>query len=169
MRGSPPVVERWTGIPTTRMLEGERDKPAAYRGRNRTARGVPAGGDLRGCERGQEGKGRIERSGAAPRFVHVSWAPPASAKTELAKALAEFLFDDESALVRDRHVEIHGEALRVAADRWHRRAMSATRREAPSPRQSGAGPTRSCCSTRSKKGTSGGVQCAPAGPWTTAS
>ena len=43
--------------------------------------------------------------------------PTGVGKTELTKALAEFLFDDETALHPHRHVGIHGEALGRAADR----------------------------------------------------
>ncbi len=43
--------------------------------------------------------------------------PTGVGKTELTKALAEFLFDDESALVRIDMSRVHGEALGGAADR----------------------------------------------------
>ncbi len=43
--------------------------------------------------------------------------PTGVGKTELAKALAEFLFDDERALLRIDMSEYHGEALGGAADR----------------------------------------------------
>ena len=40
--------------------------------------------------------------------------PTGVGKTELAKALAEFLFDDDQAMVRIDMSRVHGEALRVA-------------------------------------------------------
>ena len=43
--------------------------------------------------------------------------PTGVGKTELAKALAEFLFDDEHAMVRIDMSEYHGEALGRPADR----------------------------------------------------
>ena len=43
--------------------------------------------------------------------------PTGVGKTELTKALAEFLFDDETRAHTHRHVGIHGEALGRAADR----------------------------------------------------
>ena len=42
--------------------------------------------------------------------------PTGVGKTELARALAEYLFDSESRDGADRHVRVHGEAHRVAAD-----------------------------------------------------
>ena len=43
--------------------------------------------------------------------------PTGVGKTELTKALAEFLFDDETAMMRHRHVGVHGEARGRPADR----------------------------------------------------
>ena len=56
--------------------------------------------------------------------------PTGVGKTELAKALAEFLFDDEQAMVRIDMSRVHGEALGGAADRGAPRATWATRRAA---------------------------------------
>ena len=42
----------------------------------------------------------LARSQAAHRVASCSWAPPGVGKTEVARALAEFLFDEENALVR---------------------------------------------------------------------
>ena len=53
----------------------------------------------------------------------------------------------------DRHVRVHGEALRRRGSSARRPATSATRRAASSPRRCAAGPTRSCCSTRSRRRT----------------
>ena len=44
-----------------------------------------------------------------------SWDPPEWEKTELAKTLADFLFNDEKVSDQDRHERIHGENLRFPA------------------------------------------------------
>jgi ATP-dependent Clp protease ATP-binding subunit ClpC len=43
--------------------------------------------------------------------------PSGVGKTLLAKALAEFMFGDEDAMIHDRHVRVHGEAQRQPPDR----------------------------------------------------
>ena len=50
-----------------------------------------------------------------------------------------------------RHERVHGEALGVPPDRRPAGLRRATRRAASSPRRCGAGPTRSCSSTRSRR------------------
>ena len=79
--------------------------------------------------------------------------PTGVGKTELARALAEFLFDDEDAMVRIDMSRVHGEARRVAA---HRRAARLRRLRRGRPADRGRAPaarTRSCCSTRSRRRT----------------
>ena len=78
--------------------------------------------------------------------------PTGVGKTELARALAEFMFDDERAMVRLDMSE-YQERHTVARLSARRPATSATRRAASSPRRCGAGPTRSSCSTRSRRRT----------------
>ena len=56
--------------------------------------------------------------------------PTGVGKTELARALAEFLFDDEQRDGPHRHERVHGEVRRLAAGRRASRATSATRRAA---------------------------------------
>jgi ATP-dependent Clp protease ATP-binding subunit ClpC len=53
-------------------------------------------------------------AGPAPADRARSWSsgPTGVGKTELTKALAEYLFDDETALFRSRHVGVHGESTR---------------------------------------------------------
>ena len=67
--------------------------------------------------------------------------PTGVGKTELARALAEFLFDDEKAMIRIDMSRVPGEAHRRAGWSAPRRATSATRRAASSPRRSAAGRT----------------------------
>ena len=69
--------------------------------------------------------------------------PTGVGKTELAKALAEFLFDSETAMVRLDMSEF-GERHNVARLIGARPATWATRRGADSPRRSAAGLIRSC-------------------------
>ena len=68
--------------------------------------------------------------------------PTGVGKTELARALAEFLFDDERAMVRidmSEYMEKHSVSRGSSA---RRPATSATRRAASSPRRFGAARTR---------------------------
>ena len=79
--------------------------------------------------------------------------PTGVGKTELAKALAEFLFDDEKAHGAHRHERVRREALRLAAASAPLPATSATSRAASSPRRCAAARTPSSCSTRSRRRT----------------
>ena len=93
------VVERWTGIPTSKMLEGERDKllrmEDALHGRvigQHTA--VKSVADaVRRARAGLNDEGR-------PLGSFLFLGPTGVGKTELTKAVAEFLFDDDNAMVR---------------------------------------------------------------------
>ncbi len=93
------VVERWTGIPTSRMLEGERDKLLRMEdglhkrviGQNAAVRAVANA--VRRARAGLNDEGR-------PLGSFLFLGPTGVGKTELTKAVAEFLFDDDSAMVR---------------------------------------------------------------------
>jgi len=93
------VVEDWTGIPVARMLEGDREKlrrmPERLRlrvvGQDRAIELVSAA-----VKRARVGL----QDPARPIGSFLFLGPTGVGKTELAKALAEFLFDDEGALVR---------------------------------------------------------------------
>ena len=67
---------------------------------------------------------RPEGPEAAYRLALSSSARPASGKTELAKALAEFMFGSEDMMIKHRHVRIYGTARRLALGRAHLRGMS---------------------------------------------
>ena len=93
------VVERWTGVPVSRMLEGEREKLLRMEeelGRRvigqRTAVTAVANA-VRRARAGLNDEGR-------PLGSFLFLGPTGVGKTELTKALAEFLFDDENAMVR---------------------------------------------------------------------
>ena len=93
------VVERWTGIPTSRMLEGEREKLLRMEeglhkrviGQDRAVRAV-----ANAVRRARAGLNDENRPLGSFLFL----GPTGVGKTELTKAVAEFLFDDDSAMVR---------------------------------------------------------------------
>ena len=77
--------------------------------------------------------------------------PTGVGKTELAKALAEYLFDGEKRHGAHRHVRVHGEVLRAAPDR-RASGIRGLRRGRPADR--GRAPQALlawCCSTRSRR------------------
>jgi ATP-dependent Clp protease ATP-binding subunit ClpB len=93
------VVSKWTGIPVTKMLEGERDKLVHMEERIHKR--------VVGQEEAIEAVANTVRRGRAglqdpnkPLGSFLFLGPTGVGKTELAKALAEFLFDDEQAIVR---------------------------------------------------------------------
>jgi ATP-dependent Clp protease ATP-binding subunit ClpB len=93
------VVARWTGIPATRLLEGETEKLIHMEERlHRRVIGQDAAVEavanaLRRARTGLQDPHR-------PIGSFVFLGPTGVGKTELAKALAEFMFDDERAMVR---------------------------------------------------------------------
>jgi ATP-dependent Clp protease ATP-binding subunit ClpB len=93
------VVSRWTGIPVTRMLEGERDKLVHME--ERLQRRVIGQGE---AVTAVSDAVRRARSGLQdpnrPIGSFIFMGPTGVGKTELAKALAEFIFDSEQAMVR---------------------------------------------------------------------
>ncbi|MCB2148662.1 MAG: ATP-dependent chaperone ClpB [Deltaproteobacteria bacterium] len=93
------VISRWTGIPVSRMLEGERQKLVHMEQR--------LGKRVIGQEQAIEAVSnavRRARSGLQdpnrPIGSFIFMGPTGVGKTELAKALAEFIFDSEQAMVR---------------------------------------------------------------------
>ena len=93
------VVSRWTGIPVDKMLEGERDKLLAMEtnlhnrviGQDEAIAAVSNA--VRRARAGLQDPNR-------PIGSFLFLGPTGVGKTELTKALAEFLFDDEHAMVR---------------------------------------------------------------------
>ena len=111
------VVSRWTGIPVDRMLAGERDKllhmeEAIGRrviGQADAVRAVSTA--VRRARAGLQDPGR-------PLGSFLFLGPTGVGKTELTKALAEFLFDDPSAMVRidmSEFMEKHAVARLIGA------------------------------------------------------
>jgi ATP-dependent Clp protease ATP-binding subunit ClpB len=93
------VVSRWTGIPVSKMLEGERDKllrmeDALHKrvvGQDEAVRAVADA-----IRRSRAGLSDPNRPNGSFLFL----GPTGVGKTELCKALAEFLFDSTEAMVR---------------------------------------------------------------------
>ena len=111
------VVSRWTGVPATRMLEGEREKLVQME--DRLAKRVIGQEDAvravsDAVRRNRAGLGDPNRPIGSFLFL----GPTGVGKTELCKALAEFLFDDENAMVRidmSEFMEQHSVARLIGA------------------------------------------------------
>ena len=111
------VVSRWTGIPVDKMLEGERDK--LLRMETQIAKRVV------GQEEAVEAVSTAVRRSRAglqdpnrPLGSFMFLGPTGVGKTELARALAEFLFDDEHAMIRidmSEFMEKHSVARLIGA------------------------------------------------------
>jgi ATP-dependent Clp protease ATP-binding subunit ClpB len=111
------VVSRWTGIPVSKMLEGEREK--LIRTEERLSRRVV--GQSEAIEAVAHAVRRA-RSGLQdpnrPIGSFIFMGPTGVGKTELAKALAEFMFDSETAIVRvdmSEYMEKHSVARLIGA------------------------------------------------------
>ncbi len=93
------VVERWTGIPTAKMLEGEREKLLRMEealGARVVGQGAAVTAVANAVRRARAGLNDENRPLGSFLFL----GPTGVGKTELTKALAAFLFDDDSAMVR---------------------------------------------------------------------
>jgi ATP-dependent Clp protease ATP-binding subunit ClpB len=111
------VVSRWTGIPVSKMLEGERDKLLRM---EQELHGRVIGQDE--AVRAVSSAIRRSRAGLAdenrPNGSFLFLGPTGVGKTELCKALANFLFDTEDALVRvdmSEFMEKHSVARMIGA------------------------------------------------------
>ncbi len=135
------VVSRWTGIPVDRMLEGEREKLLRMEeqltkrvvGQAEAVKAVSTA--VRRARAGLQDPNR-------PIGSFMFLGPTGVGKTELTKALAEFLFDDEHALIRidmSEYMEKHSVARLIGAP--------------PGYVGYEEGGARSCCSTRSRRRT----------------
>ena len=107
---------KWTGIPVSKMLEGEAREAAAHGAGAASASDRPGRGGRRVQRRAPFAR-RPRRSEPAERLV-LFLGPTGVGKTELCKALAEFLFDTEEALVRidmSEFMEKHSVARLIGA------------------------------------------------------
>ncbi|HVF35889.1 MAG TPA: ATP-dependent chaperone ClpB [Candidatus Saccharimonadia bacterium] len=111
------VVSRWTGIPVTKMLEGERDKLLRMEaelhrrvvGQDEAVRAVSDA-----IRRSRAGLSDPNRPNGSFLFL----GPTGVGKTELCKALAEFLFDSPDAMIRidmSEFMEKHSVARLIGA------------------------------------------------------
>ncbi len=111
------VVSKWTGIPVAKMLEGERDKllrmeSEIHRRLVGQAEAVKSVADA--IRRSRAGLSDPRRPNGSFLFL----GPTGVGKTELTKALAEFLFDTEEALIRvdmSEFMEKHSVARLIGA------------------------------------------------------
>ena len=93
------VVSRWTGVPVEKMLEGERAK-LLHMEANLRARVVGQEAALKAVSNAvRRARAGLQDPGR-PIGSFLFLGPTGVGKTELTKALAEFLFDDERAMVR---------------------------------------------------------------------
>ena len=112
------VVSRWTGVPVDKMLEGEREKLLEMEERTRasasSASARPSTAVSTAVRRARAGLQDPNRPIGSFMFL----GPTGVGKTELTKALAAFLFDDETALVRldmSEYMEKHSVARLIGA------------------------------------------------------
>lgn len=111
------VVSRWTGVPVDKMLESERDKLVHMEDglRERVVGQEEALGAVANAVR-RARAGLQDQDRPIGSFLFLG--PTGVGKTELTKALAEFLFDDESALLRidmSEYMEKHAVARLIGA------------------------------------------------------
>ncbi len=111
------VVSRWTGVPVDKMLEGEREKllhmeeELAKRVVGQKEAVIAVSTAVRRARAGLQDPNR-------PMGSFMFLGPTGVGKTELTKALANFLFDDETAMVRldmSEYMEKHSVARLIGA------------------------------------------------------
>jgi ATP-dependent Clp protease ATP-binding subunit ClpC len=111
------IVSNWTGIPASRMMEAEADKLAHMEEKIHeriVAQEAAVGAIADAIRRNRAGLREVSRPISAFLFL----GPTGVGKTELAKALAEFLFDDETRIVRldmSEYMERHEVAKLIGA------------------------------------------------------
>ena len=111
------VVSRWTGIPVDRMLEGEREKLLKMEdalGKRVVGQAEAVKAVSTAVRRARAGLQDPNRPIGSFMFL----GPTGVGKTELTKALAQFLFDDEHALIRidmSEYMEKHSVARLIGA------------------------------------------------------
>ena len=111
------IVSQWTGVPLSRMLEGEREKLLKMEKRlsqrviGQDKALITISSAIRRARAGIQDPNR-------PIGSFIFMGPTGVGKTETAKALAEFLFDDENAMVRidmSEYMEKHSVARLIGA------------------------------------------------------
>ena len=111
------IVERWTGIPVSRMMESERERLTKLErelGRRVIGQSQALSAVANAVRRSRAGLQDPNR----PVGSFIFLGPTGVGKTETARALAEFLFDDERAVVRldmSEYMEKHAVAKMIGA------------------------------------------------------
>jgi ATP-dependent Clp protease ATP-binding subunit ClpB len=111
------IVSRWTGIPVDKMLEGQREKLLKMEdelGKRVVGQGEAVQAVSKAVRRARAGLQDPNRPIGSFMFL----GPTGVGKTELTKALADYLFDDEHALVRidmSEYMEKHSVARLIGA------------------------------------------------------
>ena len=111
------VVSRWTGVPVERMMAGEREKLLQMEqliGRRVIGQGQAVAAVAAAVRRARAGLQDPNRPLGSFLFL----GPTGVGKTELTKALAEYLFDDSAAMVRidmSEYMEKHAVARLIGA------------------------------------------------------
>ena len=111
------IVSKWTGIPVTRMLEGEREKLLRMEDalhERVVGQDEAVGAIANAIRRSRAGLSDPRRPNGSFLFL----GPTGVGKTELCRALAEFLFDTEDAMVRidmSEFMEKHSVARLIGA------------------------------------------------------
>ena len=160
-RTSPRSSARWTGIPVSRLLEGEVEKLVHMEERLHQrviGQDEAVASVSNALRRSRAGLSDPDR----PIGTFLFLGPTGVGKTELARALAEFMFDSQDAMVRidmSEYMEKHA----VAASSARRPATSATTRAASSPRRCAAGPYSVRPARRDREGPPRRLQRAAAG------
>ena len=111
------VVSRWTGVPVEKMLEGEREKLLTME----SVLGARVVGQTRAVKAVSDAVRRARaglRDPQRPIGSFMFLGPTGVGKTELTKALAEFMFDDDQAITRmdmSEYMEKHSVARLIGA------------------------------------------------------
>ena len=111
------VVSRWTGVPVEKMLEGEREKLLSME----SALGARVVGQERAVEAVSDAVRRARaglRDPQRPIGSFMFLGPTGVGKTELTKALAEFIFDNDQAITRidmSEYMEKHSVSRLIGA------------------------------------------------------
>jgi ATP-dependent Clp protease ATP-binding subunit ClpB len=111
------IVAKWTGIPVSKMLESERDRLThleAELGQRVIGQPEPLAAVANAVRRARAGLQDPNR----PTGSFIFLGPTGVGKTETARALAEFLFDDEKAMIRldmSEYMEKHAVARMIGA------------------------------------------------------
>ena len=111
------IVSKWTGIPVSKMLEGERERLLKLEdelGDRVVGQRLAVSAVANAVRRSRAGLGDPNR----PTGSFIFLGPTGVGKTETARALAEFLFDDEKAMIRldmSEYMEKHSVARLIGA------------------------------------------------------